>query len=501
MSIEQELLSQRLRKIRDIEALGFRPYGQRFDFTHRVGEILSGFGEKTGEELEGERVDVRIAGRIMTVRRMGKASFLHLQQDGQKLQVYIRKNDISETDYQLFELLEAGDIIGVDGYLFRTRTGELTVHTTRLEFLSKILLSLPEKWHGLEDVETRYRQRYLDLIANPEVRDTFVTRAKIISSLRRQLEERGFVEVETPMMQPVYGGAAARPFVTHHNTLDVDLYLRIAPELYLKRLVVGGLERVYEINRNFRNEGVSTQHNPEFTMLEFYQAYTDYEGLMDLSEELLRQVAIDATGGTVVEFHGQHLDFGNVRRMTMREAIVEYWPEENKPTLDQVSDPAWLGQHSDKASAGEALGDVFERVAERHLIQPTIIYEYPVELSPLSKQNAANPAMVDRFEIYAAGMEIGNAYSELNDPQEQRRRFEMQLEMKQRGDEEAHQMDEDFVRALCYGLPPTGGEGIGIDRLTMLLTNNRSIRDVILFPQLRPEGPIGLAAQLREMEG
>lgn len=501
MSIEQELLSQRLRKIRDIEALGFRPYGQRFDFTHRVGEILSGFGEKTGEELEGERVDVRIAGRIMTVRRMGKASFLHLQQDGQKLQVYIRKNDISETDYQLFELLEAGDIIGVDGYLFRTRTGELTVHTTRLEFLSKILLSLPEKWHGLEDVETRYRQRYLDLIANPEVRDTFVTRAKIISSLRRQLEERGFVEVETPMMQPVYGGAAARPFVTHHNTLDVDLYLRIAPELYLKRLVVGGLERVYEINRNFRNEGVSTQHNPEFTMLEFYQAYTDYEGLMDLSEELLRQVAIDATGGTVVEFHGQHLDFGNVRRMTMREAIVEYWPEENKPTLDQVSDPSWLGQHSDKASAGEALGDVFERVAERHLIQPTIIYEYPVELSPLSKQNAANPAMVDRFEIYAAGMEIGNAYSELNDPQEQRRRFEMQLEMKQRGDEEAHQMDEDFVRALCYGLPPTGGEGIGIDRLTMLLTNNRSIRDVILFPQLRPEGPIGLAAQLREMEG
>jgi lysyl-tRNA synthetase class 2 len=303
------------------------------------------------------------------------------------------------------------------------------------------------------------------------------------------------------MMQPVYGGAAARPFVTHHNTLDVDLYLRIAPELYLKRLVVGGLERVYEINRNFRNEGVSTQHNPEFTMLEFYQAYTDYEGLMDLSEELLRQVAIDATGGTVVEFHGHHLDFGNVRRMTMREAIVEYWPEENKPTLEQVSDPAWLSQHSEKASAGEALGDVFERVAERHLIQPTIIYEYPVELSPLSKQNAANPAMVDRFEIYAAGMEIGNAYSELNDPQEQRRRFEMQLEMKQRGDEEAHQMDEDFVRALCYGLPPTGGEGIGIDRLTMLLTNNRSIRDVILFPQLRPEGPIGLAAQLREMEG
>ena len=501
LSLEQELLRQRSQKIREIEALGFLPYGHRFDVSHGVGEILAQFSEKTGEELEAERTEVRIAGRIVTVRRMGKASFLHLMQEGKRLQVYIRRNDLSETDYSLFELLEAGDIIGVDGFLFRTRTGELTVHATRLDFLSKILLSLPEKWHGLEDVETRYRQRYLDLIANPEVRDTFVTRAKIISSLRRQLEERGFIEVETPMMQPVYGGAAARPFVTHHNTLDVDLYLRIAPELYLKRLVVGGLERVYEINRNFRNEGVSTHHNPEFTMLEFYQAYTDYEGLMDLSGELLRQVAIDATGGTVVEYHTYQLDFGNVRRLTMREAVVEYWPEDEKPTLEQVSDPEWLRLHSDKATAGEALGEIFERVAERHLIQPTIIYEYPVELSPLSKQNAANPAMVDRFEIYAAGMEIGNAYTELNDPQEQRRRFEMQLDMKKRGDEEAHQMDEDFVRALCYGLPPTGGEGIGIDRLTMLLTNNRSIRDVILFPQLRPEGPIGLADQMRELEG
>lgn len=501
MSLEQELLGQRLRKIDEIAALGFRPYGHRFEFTHRVEDVLAQFDGKTGEELEANRIDLRMAGRIMTVRRMGKASFLHLQQDGKRLQVYLRKNDLSEADYSLFELLEAGDIIGVEGFLFRTRTGELTVHATQLDFLSKILLSLPEKWHGLEDVETRYRQRYLDLIANPEVRDTFVTRAKIISSLRRQLEARGFIEVETPMMQPIYGGAAARPFVTHHNTLDVELFLRIAPELYLKRLVVGGLERVFEINRNFRNEGVSTQHNPEFTMLEFYQAYTDYEGLMDLTEELLRQVAIDATGGTVVEYQGHRLDFGNLRRLTMRQAVVEYWPGDDKPTLEQVADADWLKRHSGKATAGEALGDVFERVAEHHLTQPTIIYEYPVELSPLSKQNAANPEMVDRFEIYAAGMELGNAYTELNDPQEQRRRFEMQLDMKQRGDEEAHQMDEDFVRALCYGLPPTGGEGIGIDRLTMLLTNSRSIRDVILFPQLRPEGPIGLAAQLRELEG
>lgn len=499
MSLETELLRQRLRKITEIEALGFRPYGQRYDATHNVPEILRSYSESTGEALEADRVNVRIAGRIVGLRRMGKASFLHLQQDGQRLQVYIRKNDLSERDYQLFELLETGDIIGTTGFLFRTRTGELTVHAQELQFLSKILLSLPEKWHGLEDVETRYRQRYLDLISNTDSRSVFVTRARIIASLRRQLEERSFLEVETPMMQSIYGGAAARPFVTHHNTLDVDLYLRIAPELYLKRLVVGGLDRVYEINRNFRNEGVSTQHNPEFTMLEFYQAYTDYEGLMDLSEALLKQVAIDATGSPVVEYQGQTLDFSSLRRLTMREAVITYWPGDDKPTLEDLNNPEWLRKHSDKASAGEALGDIFERVAEHHLIQPTIIYEYPVELSPLSKQNAENPAMVDRFEIYAAGMEIGNAYTELNDPQEQRRRFEMQLEMKERGDDEAHQMDEDFIRALCYAMPPTGGEGIGIDRLTMLLTNSRSIRDVILFPQLRPEGPIGLAKTLRKL--
>lgn len=499
MSLETELLRQRLRKITEIENLGLRPYGQRFEATHSVPQILQDYSEAAGDTLEANRVDVRVAGRIVGLRRMGKASFIHLQQDGKRLQIYIRKNDVSEQDYQLFELLETGDIIGASGFLFRTRTGELTVHVQNLQFLSKILLSLPEKWHGLEDVETRYRQRYLDLIANTDSRSVFVTRAKIIGSLRRQLEERGFLEVETPMMQPVYGGAAARPFVTHHNTLDVDLYLRIAPELYLKRLVVGGLDRVYEINRNFRNEGVSTQHNPEFTMLEFYQAYTDYEGLMELTEVMLKQVAIDATGSPVVEYQGQTLDFGNIRRLTMREAVVAYWPGEAKPTLEDVSNPDWLRQHSDKGSAGEALGDIFERVAEHHLTQPTIIYEYPVELSPLSKQSADNPAMVDRFEIYAAGMEIGNAYTELNDPQEQRRRFEMQLEMQERGDDEAHQMDEDFIRALCYAMPPTGGEGIGIDRLTMLLTNSRSIRDVILFPQLRPEGPIGLAKTLRKL--
>jgi lysyl-tRNA synthetase class 2 len=407
---------------------------------------------------------------------------------------------LGEADFKLYQMLDIGDIIGVDGVLFHTRTGELSVQAAKLTFLSKTLLSMPEKFHGLEDVETRVRQRYLDLISNLDVRKTFTARAKVVSSLRRQLDERGFVEVETPMMQPLYGGAAARPFVTHHNTLDIDLYLRIAPELYLKRLIVGGMDRVYEINRNFRNEGVSIHHNPEFTMLEFYQAYTDYEGLMDLTVELLKQTAIDVTGGTVVEFQGQTLDFGNIRRLTIRESIIEFWKDGEKPTMEQVSDAEWLKAHGGKHSAGESLLEIFERVCERSLIQPTIIYEYPVEVSPLSKRNRNDPNFVDRFEIFCAGMEIGNAYTELNDPNEQRKRFEEQLAMKARGDDEAHQMDEDYVRALCYGMPPTGGEGIGIDRLTMLLTDSRSIRDVILFPLLRPEGEIGIADMLRKAE-
>lgn len=501
MSLEQELLAQRHARIKEIEALGFRAYGQRFDFTHTIPTILKDYTPKSAEELAEPRVEVRICGRIHTVRRMGKAGFLHLLQWGERLQIYIKKDELSEKEFALYQMLDIGDVVGVSGYLFRTRTGELSVHVQTLTFLSKILLNMPEKWHGLEDVETRYRQRYLDLIANPDVQKTFVARARVIASLRRQLEERGFVEVETPMMQPLYGGAAARPFVTHHNTLDVDLYLRIAPELYLKRLIVGGLDRVYEINRNFRNEGISTHHNPEFTMLEFYQAYTDYKGLMDLSCELLKQTAIDATGSAVVEYDGATLDFGNIRRLTIREAVIAFWDDDaTRPTMDNVKDPEWLKRNSHKATPGECLVDIFERVAESKLIEPTMIYEYPVETSPLSKNNLDDPAFVDRFEIFAAGMEIGNAYTELNDPQEQRRRFEMQLKMRERGDEEAHQMDEDYVRALCYGMPPTGGEGIGIDRLTMLLTNSKSIRDVILFPLLRPEGRIGIADDLRALE-
>jgi lysyl-tRNA synthetase, class II len=500
LSLEDELFEQRAARVREIEALGYLPFGKRFDFTSTVPEVLAQYGEKTAEELAPE-VRVKVAGRIQTIRRMGKAGFMHIQQNGSRLQCYVRKDAVSEPDYQLFGLLDIGDIIGAYGYIFRTRTGELSLHVEKLEFLSKTLLAMPEKWHGLEDVEIRYRQRYLDLIANPDSRAIFLTRAKIISSLRRQLEERDFIEVETPMMQPIYGGAAAKPFTTHHNTLDIDLYLRIAPELYLKRLVVGGLERVYEINRNFRNEGISTRHNPEFTMLEFYQAYTDYRGLMDLSEELLRQLAIDATGGTVVPYGEVRLDFGSLRRLTMREAVLEYWEGNGKPSMDNLRDPLWLTRQTGKATAGESLALLFEEYAERKLIQPTLIYDFPVEVSPLSKNKPEEPELVERFEIIIAGMEIGNAYTELNDPMEQRRRFVTQIAMRESGDEEAHQMDEDYLRAMAYGMPPTGGEGLGIDRLTMLLTNSQSIRDVILFPLLRPEGEIGMAEKLRKLDG
>ncbi len=470
MSLEDDLYQQRVQRIAEIEALGFQPYGQRFDFTHAVPQILAEYGGKTAEELAAARAEVRAAGRIMTIRRMGKAGFAHLMQNGEQLQVYVRKDAIPEREFALYQLLDMGDLIGVQGYLFRTKTNELSIHVEHLYFLAKTLLSMPEKWHGLEDVETRYRQRYLDLIANPEVRKVFVARARIVASLRRELESRGFLEVETPMLQSIYGGAAARPFTTHHNTLDIDLYLRIAPELYLKRLVVGGLERVYEINRNFRNEGISTHHNPEFTMLEFYQAYTDYHGMMDLSADLLRQAAIDATGGTVVEYQGERLDFGNIQRVSMREIVGR-----------QAAGDASL--------KGHALVEAFERDVEPKLLQPTIVYDFPVEVSPLSKNKPDEPEFVERFEIFCAGMEIGNAFSELNDPREQRRRFEAQLALREKGDAEAHQMDEDYIRALSYGLPPTGGEGIGIDRLTMILTNSRSIRDVILFPLLRPLPP------------
>ncbi|HYP13571.1 MAG TPA: lysine--tRNA ligase [Bryobacteraceae bacterium] len=499
MSLERELIRQRTERNSENEALGFKGYGHRFDFSHTIPQVLREHNQKTAEQLE-PRIELRLCGRVQTLRRMGKASFAHLSNEGERLQIYVKKDAVPEKDYNLWQLVDLGDIVGADGYLFRTKTGELSLHVEKLYFLSKILLGLPEKWHGLEDVETRYRQRYLDLIANPDVRNVFTTRARVISSFRRQLEDRGFVEVETPMMQPVYGGAAARPFVTHHNTLDIDLYLRIAPELYLKRLVVGGIDRVFEINRNFRNEGISTRHNPEFTMLEFYQAYTDYLGLMDLSGELLRQVAVEATGSEKVEYLGTTLDFGHFQRLTMREAVAEYWSGPDKPSVDNIRDPEWLGRFTDAFTPGERLVQLFERTCEPHLQQPTIIYDYPVETSPLSKNKQDEPDMVERFEIYAGGMEIANGYTELNDPQEQRRRFEMQLAMAERGDEEAHRMDDDYLRALSYGMPPTGGEGFGIDRIVMIMTGSKSIRDVILFPLLRPEGELTIADDLRSAE-
>jgi lysyl-tRNA synthetase, class II len=377
------------------------------------------------------------------------------------------------------------------------------VHVEQIAFLAKALLPLPEKYHGLSDVELRYRQRYVDLTMNVDVRDVFVKRSKVVQAIRRFLDARGFVEVETPMMQPIAGGAVARPFTTHHNTLDIDLYLRIAPELYLKRLIVGGLDRVYEINRNFRNEGISTQHNPEFTMLEFYQAYADYRDLMQLTEEMLAQVARDVNGTTKATFGDHEIDFSNWQRLSMREAIIKYWPEraEAKPQLSDFADHQSVEAlvrrfnvahtphmpYDPKDPAGKTIAALFEAVAEEHLIQPTILYDFPVAISPLSKNKPDEPDWVERFEVFVGGLEIGNAFSELNDPEEQRRRFEQQLSERERGDEEAHVMDEDYIRALSFGMPPTGGEGIGIDRLTMLLTNSRSIRDVILFPLLRPE--------------
>jgi lysyl-tRNA synthetase class 2 len=439
----------------------------------------------------------------MAQRQMGKAAFGHLQQGGRRLQIYVKLDAVGEKDWQLWKLLDLGDFLGVEGYLFRTRTGELSVHAEGLTFLAKGLLPLPEKWHGLQDVELRYRQRYVDLVMNPEVREVFTARSKAVQSLRRFLDERGYIEVETPMMQPIAGGAVARPFITHHNTLDMQLYLRIAPELYLKRLVVGGLERVYEINRNFRNEGISTQHNPEFTMLEFYQAYSDYRDLMDLTEQMLAQVARDVTGGTKVTYQGRELDFAVWQRLSMREAIQKYWPVAAgaRPELADFADPKSVGAlvkrynaaitphmpYDPDDPAGKTIAELFEAVAEPHLWQPTIIYDFPVAISPLSKNKPEEPDWVERFEVFLGGLECGNAFSELNDPEEQRRRFEQQLSQRERGDEEAHAMDEDYIRALSFAMPPTAGEGIGVDRLTMLLTDSKSIRDVILFPLLRPE--------------
>lgn len=504
---DQDLLAQRQSKLAKIRELGIPTYPHRYSFTHTLGQILNQYQSCTREQLESQRVSVRVCGRLVALRGHGKAGFSHISDGDHRLQIYTRLDAVGEKHFELYNLLDIGDFVGVEGFLFRTKTNELTVHAEKVEFLAKSLLPLPEKWHGLADVEIRYRQRYLDLIVNKGVRDVFTLRSRIIRELRSFFDERGYVEVETPMMQPMAGGATARPFMTHHNALDMDLYLRIAPELYLKRLIVGQLERVYEINRNFRNEGISTHHNPEFTMLEFYQSYSDYRDLMDLTETLIKRLAERVLGKMEIEFDGETICLENWRRFSLKESILEYWPSSHsaQPALLDLDDPARLNdlckrwnlyaaEHSlqtlslrQDASHGELLGQLFEAVVEEHLVQPTLIYDYPIELSPLSKTKAEDPSLVERFELYLGRMEIANAYSELNDPEEQQKRFEAQLAEREKGDDEAHPMDSDYLRALRYGMPPTAGEGIGIDRLTMLFTNSRSIRDVILFPHMRPE--------------
>jgi lysyl-tRNA synthetase class 2 len=590
---EEKLYNERREKLRQIAALGQKAgltyaeatYPNHYAATITIPELLplgrhADGSEKSAEELAAEHTEVSIAGRLMAIRLQGKAGFAQLQQNGQRIQIYVRKDDVGEDAFALYKLLDLGDHIGVRGFLMRTRTGELTVHVAPIQlpghegkpaltFLAKAMLALPDKYHGLEDTELRYRQRYIDLFMNTgnapkptkdgsvmlseatagsevegpavpaseadgpgNVREVFVKRAAILRAIRTFFDSRGYLEVETPMMHTVAGGAAARPFTTHHNALDIDLKLRIAPELYLKRLVVGGLDRVYEINRNFRNEGISTQHNPEFTMLEFYQAYANYHDLMHLTEELVKYVATEVNGTTITNFNGVEIDLSRWQKLSMREAIAKYAKEElglDAPAKAFSSDmhlrsflqsahkaaQQWIDANPDRWKTergreesarkrviresialiyermnsfdiGKAIAHIFELFSEPHLIQPTIIYDFPLAVSPLSKQKPDEPDWVERFEFYIGGFEVGNAFSELNDPDDQRARFEAQLLEKARGDDEAMAMDEDYIRALGYGLPPTAGEGIGIDRLTMILTGARSIRDVILFPLLRP---------------
>ena len=497
MSSEVEQTAQRKANLEAITGLGCSAYPNKFDTTHTVTELVGAYTDTAAEQLENPRVGTIAAGRVVGIRSFGKASFLVISDGRSRLQVYVRLDALSERDYQLSKLLDLGDHIGVSGHLFRTKTNELSIWAGGLQFLAKCFLPLPEKWHGLQDVEIRYRQRYLDLIVNPDVRRVFEIRTRAVSAIRDFLTASGFLEVETPMMQPIAGGALARPFVTHHNTLDMKLYLRIAPELYLKRLTVGGIERVFEINRNFRNEGISTQHNPEFTMLEFYWAYVDYQRLMTFTEELLSTVAQQVIGTTTFPFGEHQVNLSApFRRLSLRHAAAEKASEKLGETitaddLRQVDSARQvakrLGVDAPKgAGAGKIASNIFEALWEKDLIQPTFVHDFPTEVSPLSKQRPDDPDTVERFELYIGGFEVANAFSELNDPYEQQRRFESQLTGLAAGDQEAHAMDADYVRALEYGMPPAGGEGIGIDRLVMLLSNSSSIRDVILFPLMRP---------------
>ncbi len=492
MSEESKLILARRQKIRDFREAGREPFSNRFAPTHGIADIMAQFGHLEETALEGLGATFLLAGRLVLLRHFGKAAFAHLQDASGRLQIYVQKEVVGEDDFSWFKKMDLGDIVGVEGSLFRTRTQELTLNVRRLVLLTKSVRPLPEKYHGLADVELRYRQRYVDLIVNPEVKEVFRRRSRIIRILREFMESRGFLEVETPMMQPIPGGATARPFQTYHNVLAMSLYLRIAPELYLKRLLVGGFERVFEINRNFRNEGISTQHNPEFTMMEFYQAYADFEDLMTLTEDMFSQVAIEVLGSTSFAYQGQQIDLAPPwRRLPMAQSLIEI----GGLPADVVQDRDRLVARAlDEGVTlrpgegyGRALAKLFDLTVEHKLVQPTFITGFPIEISPLSRRNAHDPEIADRFELFIAGKEIANGFSELNDPEDQRERFLKQVAAREAGNDEAHYMDEDFVRALEYGMPPAAGEGVGIDRLIMLLTDAPSIRDVILFPQLRPE--------------
>ncbi|MDO4539590.1 MAG: lysine--tRNA ligase [Syntrophomonadaceae bacterium] len=478
-----ELKKVRLEKLAQLREQGIEPFGRRFERDATAQQIKDEFEQREGQELT-------VAGRLMSKRRQGKAGFADLQDMSGSIQLYFRRDDVGEEAYELFKKIDIGDILGVSGTVFRTQKGEVSLHVTRFELLSKSLNPLPEKYHGLRDVETRYRQRYVDLIVNPEVREVFIKRSHIIRLIREFMDQHDFLEVETPMMHPIPGGAVARPFVTHHNTLDMDLYLRIAPELYLKRLLVGGLERVYEINRSFRNEGISTRHNPEFTMLEFYQAYGDMQSMMELIEELICAVQERINGGLSLTYEGEEISFARPwKRITMLDAIrevtgLDFAAADSDHAARELAQGLKI-KLTPASSRGEIINDVFEAYVEETLLQPTFIYGHPVEISPLAKRNAEHPELTDRFELFITRREIANAFSELNDPLDQKQRFLKQVEKRAGGDAEAHMMDEDYINALEYGMPPAGGLGMGIDRLVMLLTDSSSIRDVILFPTLR----------------
>jgi len=488
----QPLMVQRLRKIDDLKKEGINLFPNDFRADNTSGDLVKQYGQATPDDLKMVKESFSLAGRIMAMRDFGKAAFIHIQDRGGKIQVYVRSEKVGEKSFSLFKKMDIGDFIGITGTLFRTKTHELTIDAASIRLLTKCMRPLPEKWHGLKDIETRYRQRYLDLLVNPKVKEIFIKRTRVIQLIRQFLDARDFLEVETPMMQPIPGGATARPFKTYHNALDMDLYLRVAPELYLKRLVIGGIERVYEVNRNFRNEGISTQHNPEFTMLELYQSYATFEDLIALTQEMVCFIAQDVLGGLELEYQGERLDLSPPwRRLTVEEAIVQWGGVDPKTLGDYDKGLEYAqraGIHLERGIPhGKIITEILGEIVEPNLIQPTFITHYPTDVSPLSRRNQAKPDLVDRFELFIAGKEIANGFSELNDPVDQRERFIKQLEQGNSGEMEGHRLDEDFLYALEYGMPPTAGEGIGIDRLVMLLTDSPSIREVILFPLLRPQ--------------